>query len=163
MKANPLSIVYRVPRAVLNDSRTFLHERGQKGCEGTGLWIGRAGGSANEVDITRLLIPEQECLKTPDGVAVRLTEEAHFTLTDNLADGELFYCRIHSHPKKAHHSELDDANAVITHQGAVSIVVPYFARTPLRLQDCAVHQLEHGRGWLPLTRAEVLRRFEVLP
>ncbi len=115
------------------------------------------------VEITRLFVPEQECLKTPDGVAVRLTEDAHFTLTDNLADGELFYCRIHSHPCGAHHSELDDANAVITQQGAVSIVVPYFARGPLRLEKCAVHQLEHGRGWLPLPRAEVVRRFEVLP
>ena len=163
MKANPLSIVYRVPRAVLDGSRAFLRERGLEGCEGTALWIGRPRGSAGEVDITRLFIPEQECLKTPDGVAVRLTEEAHYTLTDNLADGELFYCRIHSHPKKAHHSELDDANAVITHQGAVSVVVPYFARAPLRMEECAVHQLEHGRGWLPLPTAEVLRRFEVLP
>jgi hypothetical protein len=163
MKADPLSTVYRVPRAVLDGSRAFLHERGLESCEGTALWIGRATEWGDEVDILRVFVPEQECLKTPDGVAVRLTEEAHYTLTDNLREGELFYCRIHSHPSKAYHSDLDDANAVITHQGAVSIVVPYFARAPLRLEDCAVHHLEHGRGWLPLTRAEVLRRFEVVP
>lgn len=162
MKEDLLSIVYRVPQAVLDDSRVFLRERGQEDCEGTALWIGRPR-RIGEVDILRIFVPEQECLKTCDGVAVRLTEKAHYTLTDNLADGELFYCRIHSHPKKAYHSDLDDANAVITHQGAISIVVPYFARASLRLEHCAVHQLEHGRGWLPVPRAEVLRRFEVLP
>jgi hypothetical protein len=125
--------------------------------------VDRQARQVSKVNILRVFVPEQECLKTPDGVAVRLTEKAHYTLTDNLADVELFYCRIHSHPRGAYHSDLDDANAVITHQGAISIVVPYFARAPLRLEDCAVHQLEHGRGWLPLPRAEVLRRFEVLP
>ena len=121
MKVDPLSIVYRVPQAVLDGSQAFLRERGQDDCEGTALWIGRPGERVGEVDILRVFVPEQECLKTPDGVAVRLTEKAHYTLTDNLADGELFYCRIHSHPKKAYHSDLDDMNAVITHQGAISI------------------------------------------
>lgn len=162
MNVDPLSIVYRVPQAVLDSSRTFLRERGQDYCEGTALWIGRLGERVGEVNILRIFVPEQECLKTADGVAVRLTEKAHYTLTDNLADGELFYCRIHSHPKKAYHSDLDNVNAIITHQGAISIVVPFFARAPLYLADCAVHQLEHGRGWLPVPRSEVLRRFEVL-
>jgi hypothetical protein len=46
MKGDPLSIVYRVPQTVLDDSRAFLRERGKDGCEGTALWIGRPGRSA---------------------------------------------------------------------------------------------------------------------
>lgn len=41
MKVDPLSIVYRVPQAVLDGSQAFLRERGQDDCEGTALWIGR--------------------------------------------------------------------------------------------------------------------------
>lgn len=161
MSGNPLSVVYRVPQSILDDSRDFLRERGLEGCEGMALWIGKPDLAVDAVNIERVFIPEQVCIKTEDGVAVRLTEEAHYTLTDNLATGEIFYCRIHSHPGKAYHSEIDDANAVITHQGAISIVVPYFARARLCLEDCAVYQLEHGLGWLSLPTPEVLRRFEV--
>lgn len=163
MSGNPTSAVYRVSQSVLDDSQRFLRERGLDGCEGTALWVGKLSLTANQVDIERVFVPEQICIKTEHDVAVRLTDEAHYTLTDNLAGGEMFYCRIHSHPKKAYHSETDDANAVITHQGAISIVVPYFARVRLRLQDCAVYQLEHGLGWLSLPIPEILRRFEVRP
>lgn len=163
MSGGPLRTVYSVPQAVLDDTRSFLRERGLERCEGTALWVGRPGPSDGEVDITRVFVPEQVCLKTPDGVAVRLTEEAHYTLTDHLEVGERFYCRVHSHPKEAYHSETDDANAVITHQGAISVVVPFFARKPLRLEGCAVYRLEHGRGWLPLAEAEIARTFEVRP
>lgn len=161
MNRDPLSIVYHVPRHVLDGSRSFLRERGLQGCEGTALWIGTPGASENEVDISRVFVPDQVCIKTPGGVGVELTDEAHYTLTDNLGPGEQFYCRIHSHPKRAYHSRRDDANGVITHQGAISIVVPYFAREPLRLERCALYQLKHGRGWLPLSKAEIQRRFEV--
>jgi hypothetical protein len=92
---------------------------------------------------------------------VELTERAHYTLTDNLVSGELFYARIHSHPGKAFHSETDDENGVISHQGAISIVVPYFAADPIDLRHCAIYRLEHRRGWLPISTAQVGRMFRV--
>ena len=161
MSTDPLSTIYRVPQRVLDTSHELLYACGLDGNEGTALWIGQPVADRNIVDITRLFIPEQIPIKTAVGVAVDLTERAHFTLTDHLAPGELFYCRIHSHPHDAYHSARDDANGVITHQGAISIVVPNFARDPLRLAHCAVYQLTHGKGWLPLSSAEVDRRFRV--
>ncbi len=161
MRADPLSTIYRVPQRVLDTSHAFLHACGLDRNEGTALWIGRPVTDRNVVDAVRLFVPEQIPIKTADGVAVDLTERAHFTLTDHLAPGELFSCRIHSHPRDAYHSARDDANGVITHQGAISIVVPNFARDPLRLTDCAIYQLIHGKGWFPLSRTEIDRRFQV--
>lgn len=156
------NILHYVPQRVLDESRDFLYEKGLDGCEGTALWIGRPA-MTNEVNILRLFAPEQTCTKSRYGVAVDLTKEAHYTLTDNLEPGERFYVRIHSHPKEAYHSERDDKNAVITHQGAVSIVVPNFAVKAIDLTECAIYRLEHGRGWLSLDADEVSKVFSVVP
>jgi hypothetical protein len=154
-------LTYDLPQHALDESRAFLYTRGLVGCEGTGLWVGRQEGSF--VTITRLFVPEQICVRTEEGVAVYLTEKAHYTLTDNLGENERFYARIHSHPTRAYHSEVDDANAVISHQGAISIVVPDFAAEPIDLARCAVYRLEHGRGWLRLRPDDIARIFRIIP
>ena len=160
MMSHRQQVTYLVPQSVLDDSRAFLYMRGQIGCEGTALWVGRPSG--NVVTITRLFVPDQVCFQAPTGVAVYLTEEAHYTLTDNLDVGERFYIRIHSHPAEAYHSETDDANGVITHQGAISVVVPYFALEPIDLAHCAIFRLEHGKGWLPISSDEVAGIFRIV-
>jgi hypothetical protein len=168
MKGTFQETLYRIPQRVLDQARAFFVERGLEGCEGTALWIGQpssSGGSggAAAVDIVRLFVPEQICTKTAFGISVDLTPEAHYTLTDNLVPGERFYVRIHSHPREAYHSEKDDANPVLTHQGAISIVVPYFAADPIDLQRCAIYRLEHGMGWVRMEPDEVAQVFEVVP
>ncbi len=160
-----LDVTYMIPQPLLDEAKEFFQERGREGCEGTALLVGQP--DADRVQLSRLFIPEQRCIKTPLGnghwgLRVELTERAHYTLTDNLLPGQLFYARIHSHPGKAFHSDTDDANGVISHQGAISIVVPYFATDSIELQHCAIFRLEHGRGWLPLERTEIARMFEVL-
>lgn len=165
MILSSLDVTYALPQPLLDEARAFLRERGREGCEGTALLVGQPNG--DRIWLTRLFIPEQRCIKTPLGngrwgLRVQLTERAHYTLTDNLLPGQLFYARIHSHPGKAFHSDTDDANGVISHQGAISIVVPYFAADPIELQRCAIFLLDHGRGWLPLERTEIARMFEVL-
>ncbi len=150
---------YVTPQMVLNDCRTFLQERGREGCEGTGLLAGYK--LATHVRVSRFIAPEQRCIKSAFGVSVELTEQAHHTLIDLLLPDERFYARIHSHPRRAYHSEMDDGNGVLTHQGAISIVVPFFARDPILLPHCAIYRLKHGSGWLQLDVAEVTDLFEI--
>lgn len=152
-----------VSQAVLNDSHAFLHACGLDGCEGMALWVGKPTSDESKIEITRVFVPEQVCIKSKFGVAVDMTPQAHYTLTDNLMPRERFYIRIHSHPKEAFHSDRDDENAVLTHQGAISIVVPYFAKNPIRLSRCAIFQLVHGRGWAALSKATVRQMFQVAP
>jgi len=155
------NILHTVPQRILDESRAFFYQRGLEGCEGTALWVGHPSESG--VLITRLFIPEQIATKSRWGVAVDLTEKAHYTLTDNLHDGERFYVRIHSHPREAYHSARDDENPILTHQGALSIVVPDFAKRRIVLEECAIYRLVHGRGWLPLAREMLPRLFQVIP
>src|SRR6266567_1599435 len=57
---------------------------------------------------------------------------------------------VHSHPAAAFHSPTDDANPALSHEGAVSVVVPYFGLGLRRgLAACAVYRLSAGR-WRPL-------------
>lgn len=154
---------YIVPQTVLDESQAFLRIRGLEGCEGMALWIGRPAKEANRFEITRIFVPEQVCIKSEFGVAVDMTARAHYTLTDALIPGERFYVRIHSHPGEAFHSLRDDENAVLTHEGAISVVVPYFADQPIQLAQCAIYELVHGQGWVPLSQADVGRMFQVVP
>lgn len=150
----------RIPRAVIDASEAFLRDRGALEHEGTALWTGRPA-TDGWVDIARLVIPEQVAVTTEFGCHVELTPEAHYTLPDLLEPGELYYVRIHSHPGRAYHSRTDDSNHVITQEGALSIVVPDFAKAPIDLAACAVYFLEHGRGWCRLASADILMRFLV--
>src|SRR5690348_2637897 len=97
---------YQVPQSILDETRRFLYQRGLLGCEGMALWVGHA--TEYDILITRVLAPDQICVKTPFGVAVELTEEAHYTLTDYLRGAERLYVRVHSHPGEAYHSRQDD-------------------------------------------------------
>lgn len=152
---------YRASAPILSETRAFLHQRGLEGCEGMLLWIGIQRDQ--RVQITRVFIPEQRCVKTRFGVAVELTPHAHYTLPDTLREAERFYARVHSHPTEAFHSHRDDQNAVLTHEGALSIVVPDFAARPvLNLADCAIYQLEYGKGWVRLDQAAIAQRIEVV-
>ena len=113
------------------------------------------------MQITRVLVPEQIAETTEFGSYVELTQHAHYTLPDLLEPGELIYSRIHSHPGRAFHSATDNANKVITHRGAISIVVPNFARETLTLARCAIFYLEHGTGWQPFTSEQSKKHFLV--
>lgn len=150
---------YVIPAMVLEDSRAFFLDRAKQGCEGTGLLVGPA--AAETVRVSHFFAPEQRCIKTPLGLRVELTEWAHYTLTDNLAPDERFHARIHSHPENAYHSALDDDNEILSHEGAISIVVPRFARDPIDLLACAIYRFTRRQGWMQLGPPEVRTLFEV--
>jgi hypothetical protein len=148
-----------VPQRVLADSRAFLQHRGRELFEGTALWIGRPMGRS--VEILRLFVPEQIAVSDEYGASVDLTPRAHYTLTDDLLGDEQLYVRIHAHPREAYHSPRDDANPILTHDGALSIVVPYFARDPIQIERCAVYIYERPYGWLQLPPAAIRTTFEI--
>lgn len=155
------AVVYVVPQRVLDETRAFFQDRGAEDCEGTGLWVGKPAGSAGKIDIVRLFVPEQTAIPYGFGACVQLSPHAHYTLTDNLASDERFYVRIHSHPGEAYHSDCDDQNPILTHEGAISVVVPFFARDPIRLDRCAVYSYERSHGWMELGVSAIRELFLV--
>ena len=67
-----------------------------------------------------------------------------------LGHDELYVARIHSHPGDAFHFPADDANPVISFEGGLSIVVPFFGLGLRRgLDACAVYLFHEGQ-WVEL-------------
>jgi hypothetical protein len=145
--------VLRVPTSVLRAARAFFEEQGSFGLEGTAMIAGP--------DHPRLVIPDQNAVRTQHGVSVELTAKGQFDLATGLAGSERFVARIHSHPGEAFHSATDDRNPVITFDGALSIVVPFFG-LGLRhgLGACAVYLREEGR-WHSLPTGDQRDRWVV--
>ena len=132
-----------IPASILDAARTFLENRGSVGCEGIGM-IAASGSTA-----TRIVFPDQRATRMP-ACRVEVTEPGKLALAAALGSDERYAARIHSHPGLAFHSPLDDANPAITHDGAISIVVPFFG-LGLRhgLGACAVYVRDRQR-WVAL-------------
>jgi hypothetical protein len=152
---------YVVPRMVLADSRCYLAGPGRRGFEAVVVWIGRPLG-AGRAEVLAAIRPAQEAIRTEDGVSVRIPPDAISELISALPEGTAVLARLHTHPAEAYHSLLDDTNMLLAHRGAISIVVPDFARAPIELGRCSVNVLEDQCGWRELSTAEVAERFEVV-
>lgn len=96
---------------------------------------------------TKLVVPDQLAGRAPR-CFVEVTEKGKLDLAVGLGSNKQYVARIHSHPVEAFHSATDDANPALTHDGALSIVVPFFG-LGLRhgLDSCAVYRLLGGR-WI---------------
>lgn len=151
---------YRLRAETLDETRAFLLERGAGGLEAVVLWLGAIIDDYT-AEIARAYVPEQIARRSEDGVSVEVTQDGLAHLIAALPPDLFVLVRVHSHPGGAYHSELDDLNMLISHQHAISIVVPNFAIEPIDLAACSVNELEHGRGWRELALDEVAERFEV--
>ena len=114
--ASPLVLTTRV----LEEARLFFEDRGTFGLEGTAMI--KAGSDVE------LVVPRQNARRDAYGrVNVEVPREGQMDLARGLGDDEIYVARIHSHPGDAFHSAADDANPVISFEGAISIVVPFSA------------------------------------
>lgn len=132
-----------LPNDMLAELRVYFEDCGAYGHEGTAMIkSGPNGVSA--------VVPDQVPQRVGRGVSVEVTRKGQMELALALAEDELYVARIHSHPYDAFHSAADDANPVLTHEGALSIVVPYFGLGLRRgLDACAVLRRE-GDQWRDL-------------
>lgn len=151
---------YSLERSLLDKTTSFLRRRGEQGVEATVIWLGRVVDDAH-AEIIDAYAPEQIGYATEEGVAVEVTRQGLSALIGALPPGVFVLARVHSHPGRAYHSPVDDENMLISHQGAISIVVPDFARQSIDLAGCSVNELRHGEGWRELDASEVAERFAV--
>jgi proteasome lid subunit RPN8/RPN11 len=141
-----------IPINALQDAQAFFEEAGSKGLEGTGFLAGTEQGEDQLVG--RFFAPEQRA-SSESGCWVEVTDRGKAQLAAALSRNERWIARIHSHPGEAFHSATDDANPVLTNDGAWSIVVPYFGLGLRRgIEACAVHCHRDG-SWHCLTGSAV--------
>jgi hypothetical protein len=152
---------YTVPARVLEDTRQLLTEPGSQGLEGIVVWIGVPADAEHAV-VLGAMRPRQIAYRSEQGLSVEVPPDALMELIAALPEGTAIVVRVHTHPGDAYHSDLDDTNMLISHEGAVSIVVPRFAVEPISLEACSVNVLDHQTGWHELSVGQIRERFEVL-
>lgn len=144
---------FRVPQAVVDDTWRALRAYGAEGNEGFVLWLGEIGDRI--ANIARAYVPPQVPIRSEDGVGYFVTSDTLFRLNQTLHASRLrLIAQVHSHPRDAYHSSTDDAFAVVTTEGGMSIVVPNFASDTPSPARCAVYRLRKGL-WTELSRNEV--------
>lgn len=148
-----------VPRRIVDQTVRFLQQQGRRFCEGVVLWAVR---SDNPARVVEAIIPDQEPIPATEGACVVLPLPFRERLTRELHERGLYIAiQVHSHPGEAFHSDTDDRYPVIHHRGAISIVVPYFARYGMPIEDLAVFMLEAWPTWIELDEAEKIAALEL--
>lgn len=144
-----------MPGFVLDEVRHHLEEAGAAGVEATGFLVAGPDGVARHA-----IFPDQVAGRSP-ACWVAVTDRGRTELALALGDDERYVARVHSHPGAAYHSATDDGNPALRHEGALSIVVPFFG-LGLRagLRRCTVF-VRRARDWIELApgpdRDEVIR------
>jgi hypothetical protein len=66
--------------------------------------------------------------------------------------------QVHSHPMEAFHSKADDDWAIVRHEGALSLVVPYFASATTLgnfFSQTKVYRFSASAQWIEVPQSEV--------
>lgn len=150
-----------LPRKIALESHRFLRLAGQQYSEGIALWVGYTEGPTFRV--TDLLIPRQTGLCSETGVCAVIEgpELRRIGMELYKANRQLF-AQIHSHPTEAYHSDTDDACAIVTTMGGLSLVVPDFAVRPFSLDEYATYRLSEEGIWTEMHPREVARLIEIV-
>ncbi len=116
------------------------------------LWLGRR--QAMDVRVTEMFLPMQET----EADYFRIPPAGMAELLARLSDRRLMVAaQVHSHPFEAFHSPADDRWAVVSHVGALSLVVPEFCRNTTATSfvvDAKVYRLAAVAHFVPVSAGE---------
>ncbi len=150
-----------VPRNCVEQVQGHLRSVGRDGHEGLGLWVGTQDGS--RFTVHEALIPAQRHIRTGDGVCVVVGPEELHRINRWLFERRLtLVAQIHSHPGRAYHSSTDDAFAVATRVGCLSLVVPDYATGPIEFGTTATFRLDASGRWRGIRTRDVHRLIEIV-
>lgn len=140
----------QIPDLVLAPTLEFLAEKGQHGQEGFVVW-GGCHIDDHTLRFTSCYVPEQTAHDTPEGLLVVVKGEALFRMNQAFYErGEIAAGQVHTHPTDAYHSSTDDHFPLVTLRGALSLVIPDFAKDGLDGMDrWAWYRLRELGQWHP--------------
>jgi hypothetical protein len=140
---------FEIPRDVVERTQGHLRLKGREHNEGVVLWR----GTFEPPRITGVIVPEQV---TSCGRFVVPLAERQRIARGLVGSGEVIVAQVHSHPREAFHSPVDDEEAIPRRPGSYSLVVPDFAARESILQAAALFQLEQDGSWREIA-TEALR------
>jgi hypothetical protein len=140
---------FYIDEAVIDFTIGFLADVGQRGFEGIVLWGGRRTPDGQDFEVVFAVAPKQQAARGDDGVLVAVDGDELFRVNaDFYRRGLLLCAQVHSHPGDAYHSDTDDAFAVVTISGGLSLVVPWYARHGIDAETTAVYRLSRVGEWV---------------
>ena len=126
----------------------ILRAGGARSEERVVLWLGPVSGIREPLPVTEVYEPDQ----ITDIDYFKLPPASLRALMNHLRAARLkILAQVHSHPGRAFHSEADDEWAIVRHVGALSLVLPEFARstTPANFaEQAASYRLSGGNQWV---------------
>jgi hypothetical protein len=142
---------FLIAKDVLGQTVDFLRAAGVAGAEGFVIWAGKFN-TANAFRFSRAIVPEQLPLTTDHGLLVTVKGEALFAANKlSYEREEILAGQVHTHPTSAYHSATDDHYPLVTLVGALSVVLPNFAKhAPADIHDWAWYRLVAYGRWEPL-------------
>jgi len=122
---------------------TLLQQAGRREC--VLLWLGRREGA------TQRIIDVYRPMQNSSIDYFEIPRAGMAALMDRLRTQSLYVVsQVHTHPGRAFHSPADDRWAIVRHLGALSIVLPYFAKSTTVanfIEQAAVFQLDASNVW----------------
>ncbi len=141
------------PTSVVETTLNDLRQAGRLSRECVMLWLGRRDG--NDVRVVDAYRPMQ----TAQSDMFHIGRTGMAALHEELRRQRVMVAaQVHSHPKEAFHSLADDRWAIVRHEGALSLVVPYFASdTTLAnfFTQAKVFRFSSAARWLEVPMTEV--------
>ena len=146
--------LYRIPEAILHSTARAFREVGIGERESVALWQGQIVNEFEAI-ITKLHVPKQVAgplhFNVPLEERIRLVREVS-------SQNEFILVQLHTHPREAFHSDVDDRLAITKHKGALSIVIPDFGmQWQGDLLQTSVNRNLGGGQWVELPDFEVSR------
>jgi proteasome lid subunit RPN8/RPN11 len=127
------------------------------------LWLASASSVREPIVITEVHEPQQ----ITDIDFFKIPPESMRALMAYLRASRLkIVAQVHSHPGKAFHSKADDKWAIVRHLGALSIVLPKFARntTPKNFcEQAKTYELSPENAWVHVANVGPEGRLGVIP
>lgn len=141
--------------AIVETTLGWLREAGHARRECVALWLGRRGSAS--IDVVDAYWPEQTAEIDMFHIPPHGMTELHAVLRQRRL---MVAAQVHSHPAEAFHSKADDRWAIVRHEGALSLVVPYFAlktTTQNFLAHTKVYRFTATSRWEEIPEAQLAR------
>jgi hypothetical protein len=130
----------------------------EREAEGVVYWLGIEAGT--KASITTLAVPDAD---TRYGCVLTTPEANAQVLAAMVGTPLVLIGQAHSHPRhKVRHSRFDDVHTFARHEGALSVVVPYFGRRGININRCGIHRYINGH-FRVVRRADLSQHLVVIP
>ncbi len=141
MTSPDLPVVHITHELAQETARILSSFATERPSEGIVYWFGIERGDAAVV--TTLIVPDAD---TNDG-CIRTSVEANAAAITVITGTPLvFIGQAHSHPgRHVSHSQVDDEEGFARFDGAISVVVPWFGKYGLSIEQCGVHRHMNGK------------------